>query len=261
MKSSETVLAVCVAFLLTLGASEALAVVFDDPRGDDHGPGKYVYPTDRVYKSGSFDITRVAITRKGDQAEFAVDVNSPLEDPWGMGVGFSVQMVFIFVKNAPGGHTEGLPGTNVKFAEGHEWNKAVILSPQKKARVVGEAQTKAGKLAPDILIPHTTRGNSRTITGLIPLKDLGGDGNVDIWAYQAVMQSNEGFPAADDLLTRKVNEYAGQHRWGGGNDGECDPHLMDVLESADALQADMLAYTCGQDGESVKPATLKMVKK
>ncbi len=43
------------------------------------------------------------------------------------------------------------------------------------------------------------------------------------------MQSNEGFPDEADLLTRKVNEYEGQHRFGGGNDGDCDPHAMDVL--------------------------------
>jgi hypothetical protein len=75
------------------------------------------------------------------------------------------------------------------------------------------------------------------------------------------MQSNEGFPAGSDFLTRKVNEYEGQHRWGGGNDGDCDPHVMDVLEGPDAKQADMLAYECGPEGNSVKKATLKMIKK
>ena len=43
------------------------------------------------------------------------------------------------------------------------------------------------------------------------------------------MQSNEGFPARTDLLTRKVNEYEGQHRFGGGTDTDCDPHVMDLL--------------------------------
>ncbi len=43
------------------------------------------------------------------------------------------------------------------------------------------------------------------------------------------MQSNEGFPAGNDLLTRKVNEYEGQHRFGGGNDGDCDPQAIDIL--------------------------------
>lgn len=260
MKNNKTARAVCLASLLALGTS-AQAVVFDDPKGDDNGPGNYVYPTDGVYKPGSFDITKVTVKKNGDQAEFAVDVNSSLEDPWGMGGGFSVQMIFIFIKNAPGGHADSPPGLNVQFAPGSEWNKVVILSPQKKARVVGEAQQKAPKLAADIAVPNTTRGSSRTIKGSVPLSELGGDGNVDGWAYQVVMQSNEGFPAAGDLLTRKVNEYEGQHRFGGGNDGDCDPHAMDVLDGPGAKQSDMLAYTCGASGESVKPATLKMIKK
>lgn len=260
MKNNKTALAVCLASLLVLGTA-AEAVKFDDPKGDDKGPGNYVYPTDSVYKPGSFDITKVSINKKGDQAEFAVDVNSSLEDPWGMGGGFSVQMVFIFIKNAQGGHTDSLPGLNVQFAPGHEWNKVVILSPQKKARVVGEAQTKAAGVVADIVVPNTTRGNNRTLKGSVPLSELGGDGNVDSWSYQVVMQSNEGFPAATDLLTRKVNEYEGQHRFGGGNDGDCDPHTSDVMESADAKQDEMLAYTCGPNGESVKPATLKLIKK
>jgi len=260
MKNDKTAIAVCLASLLALGTS-AQAAVFDDPKGDDKGPGNYTYPTDSVYKSGSFDLTKLSVTKNGDQVEFAVEQNSSLEDPWGMGGGFSVQMIFIFIKNAPGGHTEGLPGLNVQFAPGSEWNKVVILSPQKKARVTGEAQQKAAKLVADIVVPNTTRGSSRTIKGSVPLSELGGDGNVDGWAYQVVMQSNEGFPAAGDLLTRKVNEYEGQHRWGGGNDGDCDPHVMDVLDGPGAKQSEMLASTCGPNGESVKPATLKMIKK
>jgi len=260
VKNTRIVYSVCLASLLALGTS-AQAVVFDDPKGDDNGPGNYIYPTDSVYKRGSFDLTKLSVKKSGDQVEFAVDQNSSLADPWGMGGGFSVQMIFIFIKNGPGGHTESLPGLNLQFAPGSEWNKVVILSPQKKARVVGEAETKAAKLLADIVVPNTTRGSSRTIKGSVPLSELGGDGNVDGWAYQVVMQSNEGFPAATDLLTRKVNEYEGQHRYGGGNDGDCDPHAMDVLDGPDAKQSDMLAYTCGDNGESVKPATLKMIKK
>ncbi|MDD2701289.1 MAG: glucodextranase DOMON-like domain-containing protein [Sideroxydans sp.] len=250
-------------FCLTsfLAYTSAQAVTFTDPKGDDNGPGNYIYPTDSVYKSGSFDLTKLSVKKKGDNVEFAVDVNSSLEDPWGMGNGFSVQMVFIFIKTGAGGHSEGLPGLNVKFAPGSEWNKVVILSPQKKARVTGEAETKAGMLMADIVVPNTTRGSGRSIKGSVPLSELGGDGNVDGWSYQVVMQSNEGFPAATDLLTRKVNEYEGQHRFGGGNDGDCDPHTMDVLDGPGAKQSDMLAHTCGPNGEPVKPAMLKLIKK
>ena len=261
MKNDKTAIAVCLASLLALGTSAAQAAVFDDPKGDDNGPGNYTYPTDPVYTSGSFDLLKFRAEKSGDQVNFAVDVAAKLEDPWGMGTGFAVQNVFIFIKNKDGGHTEGIPGLNVEFAKGQEWNKVVILSPQRQPRVLGEAAQKAASLAADILVPNLTRGSGRTIRGSIPLSALGGDGNVDTWGYQVVMQSNEGFPATTDLLTRKVNEYEGQHRFGGGNDGDCDPHAMDLLDGPGATQKGMLAYTCGPNGESVKKATLMMIKK
>ena len=260
MRTSKFNLSACAA-ALALAVGTASAVEFTDPRGDDKGPGNYTYPTDGVYKAGSFDFTKVSINKVGSNVEFAVDVNSSLEDPWGMGTGFSVQMIFIFIKTGAGGYTDAPPGLNVAFAPGSEWNKVVVLSPQRKARVVSEAQAKAAKMAGDIVVPNITRGQGRTIKGSVPLAELGGDGNVDGWAYQVVMQSNEGFPAETDFLTRKVNEFEGQHRWGGGNDGDCDPHAADVLDGPNAKQADMLKYECGPDGKSVKRATLVMVKK
>jgi carbohydrate-binding DOMON domain-containing protein len=261
MKSRSPLRAIGIACLIALGPVIAHAVEFTDPRGDDKGPGTYTYPTDGVYKAGSFDLTRFSAVKSGGSVDFSVEVAAGLDDPWGMGGGFAVQMVFIFVKTGEGGHADTPPGLNVVFAPGHEWNKVVVLSPQKKARVTGEAEAKTGALAKDIVVPNITRGRGRTITGSVPLAELGGDGNVDAWGYQVVIQSNEGFPAAGDFLTRKVNEYEGQHRFGGGNDGDCDPHVMDVLDGPDAKQSEMLAHTCGPKGESVKKATLKMIKK
>jgi carbohydrate-binding DOMON domain-containing protein len=259
MKQKKLV-ALALASALTLGMASAQAVEFTDPKGDDNGPGNYTYPTDGVYKPGSFDLTKLKVTKTGDQVDFSVDVNSSLEDPWGMGVGFAVQEIFIFIKNKDGGYTDVPPGLNVEFAKGHEWNKLVILSPQKKGRVLGEASTKAAKFGADIVVPNSTKGSNRTIKGSVMLSEMGGDGNVDAWSYQAVMQSNEGFPEPDSLLARKVNEYEGQHRWGGGHDGNCDPHVIDVLEGTGATQKDQLAYECGPNGESVKKATLKVFK-
>lgn len=253
--------------LFTMTIVHAETITFKDPKGDDNGPGNYIYPTDAVYIRGSFDLTKLEIKPKGKNVAFSTSVASKLADPWGMGVGFSVQMMFIFIDNKPGGHVDGLPGTNVKFAKGHEWDKVVVLSPQKKARVVSEAKVKAADVIGDIVVPNITRGSSRKITGTVSLDELG-DGNPKDWGYQVVVQSNEGFPAKGDFLTRKVNEYEGQHRWGNGHDGDCDPHVLDVLaeggkgqKSEVAAQHKMLAYKCGEAGERVGMATLKMVKK
>jgi carbohydrate-binding DOMON domain-containing protein len=250
----------------TLALGFAGSVVFQDPKGDDKGPGAYVYPTDGVYAPGSFDLTEVSVEHKGDKVSFDVTVGAKLDDPWSMGVGFATQMIFIFIDTTPGaGHTDGLPGLNIKFKEDQAWDKVVILSPQKQSRVVSEAKVKAPEMLGDIVVPSRTKGTGKTISGKVGLDELGG-GDPATWGYQVVVQSNEGFPAKTDLLTRKVNEFEGQHRFGGGNDGDCDPHVMDVLAGAgkgsdDEIQAqyDMLKFSCDEGSES--HAVLSMIKK
>ena len=257
--------------LLAAGCAHGPAV-FQDPIGDDDGPGKYLYPTDPVYKPGSFDLTELRVSETEGKVTFAVSVNSDLEDPWSMPApaAFSVQMAFIHIqteKGGRGGFTKGLPGTNVQFVPEDAWNKVVILSPQPAGRVRAEAKQKAGDLAASIVVPAQTVGKGRTISATVDKKDLG-EGDVARWGYQVVMESNEGFPDKTDLLTRKVNEYEGQHRFGGGNDGDCDPHVIDVLAGKAAggkseieEQHRMLAYECNADGTAKKLATLKMVRK
>ena len=171
-----------------------------------------------------------------------------------MGVGFSVQMLFVYIDNAEGGHTKGLPGTNHEFLEDQAWDKVIILSPQQIGVVRNEVTAKASDMQDDIVIPTRTKGAGRTISGSVKMADLG-EGDPSTWGYQVISQSNEGFPAKTDLLTRKVNEYEGQHRFGGGTDYDCDPHAMDILGDHAWLQ-----YECEADGTPVKMATVEMVK-
>jgi len=266
---SRLALAAVIGLVLPCGAA-AQEVSFKDPVADDKGPGTYTYPTDVVYKAGSFDITAFKMTVKGGQAEFEIGVNTLLEDPWRMGSGFSVQMIFIFIDTdgkAGSGFTQGLPGLNVRFGANDAWDRCIILSPQSTSKVRSEVEAKAAAMKSAVLVPNRTKGTSRTITASVPLTDLGG-GDPTTWGFQVVTQSNEGYPAATDLMTRKVNEYEGQHRFGGGNDGECDPHVVDALagkgtgDPAEAqAQYQMLAYECNPDGTAKKLATLSMVRK
>jgi hypothetical protein len=263
------------AWLLALAAvllaSSALAadVCFKDPTGDDNGPGSYTYPTDGVYKTGSFDLTQFCLKVRGKKADLEVTVNSTLEDAWRMGGGFSVQMVFIFIRTGEkegAGFTQGLPGLNISFASADAWDKCVILSPQPASRVKTEIDAKVpAEMKAAVIVPDRTKGAARTITGTVDLAALG-SGDPATWGYQVCMQSNEGFPTSTDLLTRKVNEYEGQHRFGGGNDGDCDPQVMDVLagdgmgdKSEIDAQHKMLAFECNPDGTAKKLAELTMV--
>lgn len=259
---------VAIGFIATMAAAQTVS--FKDPVGDDNGPGTYTYPTDAVYKRGSFDLTAFDVTVKGKKVNFGVTVNSTLEDPWRMGVGFSVQMVFVFIDTGSKDphFTDGLPGLNIKFAPDSAWDRVVILSPQGFSRVKQEVEAKvAADMQQAVVIPNRVTGSGQTITASVPLAKLGG-GDPAEWGYQVIMQSNEGFPAGNDLLTRKVNEYEGQHRFGGGTDYDCDPHVMDILAgkgegdpSEVELQHKELSYECNPDGTAKKYATLELVRK
>ncbi len=264
----EWLLGLAALALLWAAVAPAQEIVFKDPTGDDDGPGTYTYPTDAVYIKGSFDITGCTFKVNGANFDVAVDQNSTLQDPWRMGVGFSVQMIFIFIDTdhkEGSGFTDGTPGLDLTFAPADAWDRCIILSPQPQNRVLTEVQAKCANMKSAILVPVRTRGANRTISGSVALKDLGG-GDPMSWGYQVCMQSNEGFPTDRDLLVREVNEYEGQHRFGGGNDGNCDPQVMDILagnaqgdKSEIDLQHKMLAYECNPDGSTKKAAVLTMV--
>lgn len=267
MTTMRTLVALLVASAAV--AAGAQEVSFKDPAGDDKGPGTYTYPTDPVYTPGSFDLKGVKLKKSGSKVDVDVTLGAKLEDPWNMGQGFAVQMIFVFIDTgdkAAKHFTDGLPGLNVGFEPDSAWDKVIVLSPQSAGRVKSEVGLKAAAVKDAVLVPSRTRGANFTISGAVDAAALPGDPAT--WGVQVVVQSNEGFPAPGDLLTRKVNEYEGQHRFGGGNDGDCDPHVMDVLagqgtgapEEADA-QYKMLAYQCNPDGSSKQKAALKLVRK
>lgn len=243
-------------------------IVLTDPAGDDDGPGSYTYPTAPEYLPGSFDITKVEITDQGDKLRIKLHLKARVKDPWKSrdwpvrGNGFSLQMAFLFVDKdhqTGSGHTQGIPGLNVVFAPESAWDKVVIISPQGNSRLRSEIQQKAKALAADIVLPLKVRASGKKIIATVAKKDLGQPAAG--WGWQLVMQSNEGYPAKSDLLTRKVNETGGPHRFGGGRDDDCDPHVIDLLAGGAhgdkeevKLQHKMLgSYSCG------KPAVLHLV--
>ncbi|MEZ4389258.1 MAG: glucodextranase DOMON-like domain-containing protein [Candidatus Krumholzibacteriia bacterium] len=191
-KLSIGLLAAAMVALLAGGVLAGDKVVFKDAKGDDNGPGTYVYPTDAVYTAGSFDIIEFDAADKGDAVDFEVTVGAKLEDPWRMGNGFSIQMVFILIDNAPGGFTETPPGLNLMVDESTAWDKCVIISPQTAARVQQEIDAKAGDMASSIIVPKRVKGRRSSIVATVDKAQLE-TGDITTWKYEVLM-SNEGFP-------------------------------------------------------------------
>ncbi|MCB9648708.1 MAG: hypothetical protein H6730_19205 [Deltaproteobacteria bacterium] len=258
------------------GAAEGGAAADDgsvsllDPAGDDNGPGTYVYPTDQVYKKGAFDLRSLEVVPVGNDIEFRVKVEGRIEDPWDSkawgGNGFSVQMAFIHIDmdHAPGSGVQvGLTGTNVRFAPEEAWDKVVIISPQGPTRVNSEVDQKAADYKANVIVPKITRASGKTLIAVVGKEQLGSM-PAKGWGYQVLMQSNEGFPTKTDLLTRKVNEFEGQHRFGGGTDFDNDPQVIDILmppakgtaAEADAQHAALSKYNKESTG-TIEDGTIK----
>jgi len=253
----------------------AVALAFDpknielkDPTGDDKGPGTYTYPTASVYKKGSFDLERLTIKDQGSTLEFVARVHARVEDPWNSkswgGNGFSLQMVQVYIDNKKGGSRNALPGINVKFEKGHAWDKVVFISPQPKSKIISEIKTKKKKALKRVVVPVKTFARGRELVAVVKKSDLGTP--TKSWGFQVIVQSNEGYPDKDSVLARKVNEYNGEHRFGGGSDYNCDPHVMDMLAppakgssgERDSQYRVLKAYKCDGSGKG-KKAVIPMV--
>ncbi|HEY6321790.1 MAG TPA: glucodextranase DOMON-like domain-containing protein [Thermoanaerobaculia bacterium] len=146
-------LAMGLALAATTPAAVAQKVSFKDPKDDDNGPGAYTYPTDPVYKPGSFDMTAFTLKAHGDKVDLDVEMAAKLEDPWKTGNGFSVQMVFIFVqtraeKPADGGKAGAAKaGGKKKGGTGSAGGKAGDKAGDKAAAGKADAGKAAGKAA------------------------------------------------------------------------------------------------------------------
>lgn len=247
-------------------AAADTVVSLKDPTRDDDGPGTYQYPTDPAYQPGSFDMTSFEVETRGGDVVFRVGFRVKVEDPWDskawQGNGFSLQFAQVYLDrdHQPGsGFCDGLPGLNVRFRPESCWEKVVLISPQGKARLQSEVSQKAGRMAAGVVIPKVTRVKGKTIEAVVDARDLGG-APVRGWGYQVVVQSNEGYPDARDLLTRKVNEYAGPHRFGGGSDWDCDPHVIDIVVAPGAggddekkAQHEALRFRCDAENPEKSP--------
>jgi carbohydrate-binding DOMON domain-containing protein len=259
--------------LLCAAAASAESIVLKDPTGDDKGPGNYSYPTDPVYKRGSFDLTEVEISESGDSIEVKLTINSKIEDPWQSrkweGNGFSVQMAIVHIdtdRKAGSGHKDSLPGFNVEFADESRWDKALVISAQGNRRLKSEINEKCGAFKKDLVLPTSVSVKGKSIVARYPKSEVGSLSKS--WGYQVLMQSNEGYPDKGDFLTRKVNEFNGQHRFGGGSDFDCDPHVIDMFagkaqgdESEAKLQYEQLStYKCDDNNpDGGKRAVIGMI--
>lgn len=238
MRNTRLLLAVIVlAFSITSILSAGTKIEFKDPKGDDKGPGYYTYPTNPIYVPGSFDLLEATIEDKGNEIEFTVKFNAPVTFDWGDFWDVQQVQIYLDFDHIEGsGWTETIPGTQVLVDPMNAWEKVVFIDPHTVPKINGEIELKAAHMKEDIVLPSKIKPVGKSLKSTVKKEDLGVAEDVDItkWGYGILMLSATGFPGEWCVLMRRVNEYNGDHRFGGGSDGSGDPNVMDMfVDNAD----------------------------
>ena len=232
---------------------------FDDPVGDDDGPGSYVYPTNGVFSPGVFDVTRLAVYEDGDQVNFVVTLDGEVSSPWG-GNAISLQRFDIYLRS--GSRTGAVPalvGTNAQLAAPYDrvvtadgWDRgvrdasgastgqvALTAIPESRQVVVTVPASALGPVDPDTaevaltMMSHADP-NGEGVGGIRPVYDRAyweSTRDTDMWWIREYRFGGgagvfDGSTAARDTDTR-------------------DPNVLDVLVPAGSSQSEVLDWTRG----------------
>ncbi|MGE5509074.1 MAG: glucodextranase DOMON-like domain-containing protein [Chitinophagales bacterium] len=197
------------------GAEERLLFALSDPAGDDRGPGTYQYPRDAMFVPGLFDLRRFTVTYDARSIHFRLTFGA-LTNPWGAPEGFYHQRVDLYLDTEPGaGRTAPLrPGANVRFPARHAWDYLVRCAPWKGSRVEPGAAAVAVAVEDGKTLHLTV---PRTALPARPSRR---------WRYYVLVGGYDAF-GPDEY--RPVTSSGGRWVFGGGQDSNLDPNVLDVL--------------------------------
>jgi len=260
-----------------LGLTRPLLTVVD-PKGDDHGPGAYTYPTDKVFGSGAFDLVEFMVAEDDNNLIFRFTFDGPLNNDWGAGNGMGIHALDVYINAAEGGARKLLPGRNAAVPEAGAWDFAVWAEGWTPGLY---GPPPAGALEPAKIGDTSTLNivsdpGQRRITIRMAKKVLADSLGVDVaaldpasWGYLAVVMSQEGYPASGVWRIRDVEAAAQQWRFGGAPADRNHTRIIDVAypDGASPTQEEALsAYPASQaeDVSTLGPddlAQLPMISK
>lgn len=213
-----------------------------DPAGDDHGPGTYRYPTDRVFDPGSFDITRFTVSDGGSNYVFTFRVNGAINNPWGSGIGLSLQTFDVYIDIDPGAGTGArslLEGRNAVTRPEDGWEYAIWVEGWNRKVFVPNEAGRPVELpgSPTVLVDQA----SREVSVLVPKSTLAAGTPPERWGFIAAVLSQEGYPSAGVRRVRDVKPEAEQWKIGGGTGSVNDTRILDLAWDGEPAQESLLA--------------------
>ena len=198
-------------------AGERLIFDLTDPAGDDRGPGTYRYPADPSFLPGTFDLRRFRVSADAETVHFRCTFGA-VPNPWGAPEGFGYQRIDIYLVtgDGKGRTTPARAGANVRFAPRYRWDRLVRCAPWRGSRL-----ERPGAEAVSV---KAEREGDDTIHLAVPKRALGEPNRR--WRYYVLVGGYDAF-GPDEY--RPVTAAGGRWVFGGGEDGNQDPNVVDLL--------------------------------
>ncbi len=163
-----------------------LIASFDDPDGDDHGPGTFRYPTAGDFHDGAYDLQQFQVFDGGDAIIFRARVRD-LTPTFGSPLGAQLLDVFVHDPGAAAGQTStaaSYPTRNYGVTDAGAWSR--LIEVQGFGQLYRDA---AGTALGTVSI--SANAISRYITFSVPKASLGTPGPG--WGFTVVLHGQDGF--------------------------------------------------------------------
>jgi len=267
--------------LICSGYSFADKLIFklNDPVGDDHGPGSYVYPTNPVFRPGSFDLTGFEVYESESDVIFNVYFKNWFTIPPDLQISNNKNLkdifkAILFLQNIDiyidkdhkynSGITSLIPGRNAKVAPESAWEQAIFIAPQPYL-----ARSEMGRLAKGmagrVIVPATYDVRDNYVQCKISKKIMGQP--TERWGYLVFVTGAEWETSAfslsnwmqygpsyeEPVLNRIVDQYPSEWEFGGGDPSGAVPNSIDMFVASGESQEKMLG---SYDPKTKKRATL-----
>ncbi|MGO1316025.1 MAG: glycoside hydrolase family 97 catalytic domain-containing protein [Cellulomonadaceae bacterium] len=106
-----------------VGGIGELVATLSDPKGDDNGPGSYLYPQADAFSAGAFDITAVDVYDSGHAYSFVTTIAGSVTNPFG-GNAISLQHLELYLGDGDAEPAPARAGTNLHTTGG--WSHVVV---------------------------------------------------------------------------------------------------------------------------------------
>ncbi|HWI70926.1 MAG TPA: glucodextranase DOMON-like domain-containing protein, partial [Baekduia sp.] len=220
-----------------------LIATFDDPDGDDHGPGTFQYPLAADFHDGAYDLQQFQVFDGGDTIIFRAKVRD-LSPTFGSPLGAQLLDVFVRDPGASSTSTAAPYATrNYTVAAGGAWSRLI--------EVQGFGQLYRDPSGTALgTVSISANAISRYITFSVPKASLGTPASG--WGFTVVLHGQDGFSSDQ---ARGFQPVPQDYQFGvcapGGSDPICSadpntmPKAMDVLTPSGTSQADELNPLAG----------------